>query len=251
MITDFLRGAVYVSAGCRDFYRDVRAWKYVIVPWLALTGVYVLAFCGIFALFRWVERYLEELVAELPGWLSWLGWIGSCLTGFIGIVLAILLLSVTISTLYEMFGGLFFDGLISYHEQKKYGYPPRKMSWKENAGYLLDACCFGLESAAVFLGLLIVSLFLPFFGKIILAVVMGYYYGISYIVTPANMHGVTLDTLRKRAEKKRMVVLGFGITAYLLFLFPLITLFLLPGVVLGGTQLFNNELMETENGSRN
>ena len=73
---------------------------------------------------------------------------------------------------------------------------------------------------------------------------MGYCVGIAYMLTPANTRGLALADMRARVSGRRSVVLGFGLTAYLLLLIPFATLFLLPGIVLGGADLVNRELAD-------
>ena len=46
------------------------------------------------------------------------------------------------------------------------------------------------------------------------------------------------------ALARKFAVAGFGITAYLLMLIPFAALFLLPGLVIGGSELFNRELKQ-------
>ena len=74
--------------------------------------------------------------------------------------------------------------------------------------------------------------------------IMGYYIAISYMICSANNRNVPISKLHTLAKKKGALTLGFGVTAYVLLLIPFSTIILLPGLVLGGAELFNDEFKE-------
>jgi len=73
---------------------------------------------------------------------------------------------------------------------------------------------------------------------------MGYLFGLSYTVCSANRNGTTIGELKKAAGKRIFIILGFGVSAYFLLMIPLTAIIFLPGLVLGGAELFNRELKE-------
>ena len=243
-IAGFLRGSRYVFSGCRAFYGDRRAWKYAVLPLALMTGVYAFLFWAVLHLSRRGAEMLNRGLAELPGWLRWLPSFVSGLSSILGVLFALLVMGLTVSTLYEMFGGFFFDPLIEYHEEKQYGFSPVRQSLGRNLKYCLDSLFFAVKTSVLFLCLFILGLIFPLAGQLILAAVMGYCVGIAYMLTPANTRGLALADMRARVAGRRSVVLGFGLTAYLLLLIPFSTLFLLPGLVLGGADLVNRELAD-------
>ena len=113
-----------------------------------------------------------------------------------------------------------------------------------NLKYCFDSLLFGVRTSVLFVFLFILSLIFPVAGQLLLACSMGYCAGIAYMLTPANTRGLTLADMRARIGGRRWAVLGFGLTAYLLLLIPFATLFLLPGLVLGGTDLADRELAD-------
>ena len=243
-ITGFLRGSRYVFSGCRAFYGDRRAWKYAALPLALMTGVYALLFWAVLHFSRLGAEALNRSLAGLPEWLRWLTSLVSGLSSVLGVLFALLLMGITVSTLYEVFGGIFFDPLIEYFEEKQFGFSPAGRSLRRNLKYCFDSLCFGVKTALLFLFLFILSLIFPFAGQIILALSMGYCAGIAYMLTPANTRGLALADLRAGVAGRRSIVLGFGLTAYLLLLIPFSALILLPGLVLGGTDLVNRELAD-------
>ena len=241
-ISGFLRGSRYAFSGCRAFYRDRKAWKYATLPLAAMTGLYVLLFCLILRFFRRGAETLNRSLDGLPDWLRWLTSLVSGLSSVLGVLSALFLVGTTVCALYEVFGGLFFDPLIEYYEEKNYGVSPRRQSPGRISRYCLDALFFGVKTSLLFVFLFALGFFFPVAGQILLAGSMGYCAGIAYALTPANTLGLTLADLRSRVRGRRSAVLGFGLTVYLLHLIPFAMLLLLPGLVLGGADLVNREL---------
>ena len=55
---------------------------------------------------------------------------------------------------------------------------------------------------------------------------------------------MTISQLKKAAGKRIFIILGFDISAYFLLMIPLTAVIFIPGLVLGGSELFNHELKE-------
>lgn len=244
MFRDFLDGANYVFHGCRQFYTDRRAWRFALWPWLVMTAVYAAAMWGILRLSSWLSGWLHNALGSLPEWLNWLTGCAGAFAYATGIAVGLLLLSTTVCTLYELFGGFFFDGLIEYYEHRQYGLRPRENSLSGMTRSALEALSFALTTTAAFLFLSLLSLLAPVAGPAILVAVMGYYLALSYMITPGTNCGVGLKQLKILAGKQRWRVLGFGVTAYALLTIPLLLLLFLPGLVLGGVSLFHERLRE-------
>ena len=245
MITDYMKGMSYIGQGLRVFFHDKESWRYALFPLSLLFVVYFFLFWGMIGLSGWFAEKISQAMTGLPGWLSWLGNVISGLSYLAGIVAALLILGTTVCTLYEIFGGLFFDSLVDHYETRKYGPRQTKNTWSANLKYCIESILLGIQTAIVFCGLFFVSLFFPVFGQIVLVICMGHFLGLSYIFCSANRNGVTLAGLKKIAGKKTFVILGYGITCYLLLLIPFLALLILPGLVLGGSELFNSEIKNT------
>lgn len=244
MIKDFIKGMSYIARGTQDFFHDQESWKYALYPLVFLVVIYFITFWKVIGLSNSISAKINQYVASLPAWLSWLNSVACGLSHFLGIIATLLIMGITISTLYEMFGGLFFDLLVDHYETKKYGPPEQSVSWSMNLKYCIESVLFGIQTILAFCGLFIVSLFFPVIGQILLIIGMGYFLGLSYIVCSANRNGTTIAQLKKIAAKKSFIILGFGILSYFLLMIPFAAIILLPGLVLGGSELFNNELKE-------
>ena len=101
MIGDFLKGASYVTAGCRAFCSDKKAWKYAAVPLCIIIFFYAAVFSAIIHGAGKAAEFINRILAGLPDWLLWLQSCVSFVSGLLGIVIALLLTGTTICTFYE------------------------------------------------------------------------------------------------------------------------------------------------------
>ena len=242
MIRDFIKGVSYLFCGIRIFFHDRGSWKYALFPWCFLAVIYFITFRIIAGLTNCFSEKIDQLMSNLPAWFSWLAGLICGLSHFLGIIAGILILGMTVGTLYEMFGGFFFDSLVDHYETGKYGPRPVVITWKSSLKYSIESFLFGIRTALAFCGLFIISLFFPVIGQILLIISMGYFFGLSYIICSANRNGRTIGQLKKAAGKRIFIILGFGVSAYFLLMIPLAAIIFLPGLVLGGSELFNREL---------
>ena len=239
-----MNGLSYSACGIRIFFHDRGLWKYALFPWCFLVIIYFITFRIIAGLTNSISEKITQLMADLPAWLSWLSSLVCGLSRFLGIVAGILILGMTVGTLYEMFGGFFFDSLVDHYETGKYGPRQVAITWKTSLKYSFESILFGIKTALAFCALFIISLFFPVIGQILLIIGMGYLFGLSYTVCSANRNGTTIGELKKAAGKRIFIILGFGVSAYFLLMIPLTAIIFLPGLVLGGAELFNRELKE-------
>ena len=241
---DFLRGFTYVLMGCREFYGDKRAWKYAAIPLSVIFIFYLLAFWGIFHVSGECADTINTWLSGLPSWLLWLHSLINGLSYFFGVIISLVLLGTTVCIFYEIFGGLFFDSLVEYYERKNFAIVPRGFSIKSNVKYCFDSLFFGLHISIFSLLVFIIGFLFPVVGQFLFITIMGYYTGISYMICSSCNSGLSIAKLRTVAKKKTEVILGFGITAYVLLLIPFATIVVFPGLVLGGANLFNRELKD-------
>jgi uncharacterized protein involved in cysteine biosynthesis len=88
---------------------------------------------------------------------------------------------------------------------------------------------------------LILSIFFPLAGQIILFWIMAEAMGLAVLSCPAFNHHVPMTLLVKKSLAN-WTVRGFALMAYALIIIPFGALFFLPGIFIGGTELFNIEL---------
>ena len=242
MVKDFLTGAGYVFRGCRSFYSDRSAWKYSLWPLATLLVFYVLLYAGVYIFTGFLVDRAMGACRRLPEYLAWLD---VCIRWGIrlgSIAVYFTLLAGTALMVYELLGGLFFDGLTDHYERKTFHTEPVAIGWKANVHFMLSAIYFAVRTMVILVILQVFSIFFPVIGPVLTVLIMGYFFGISSMMGSANRNGIRMAELRRIARKKKAAVTGFGATAYVLLLFPLITIFLLPGLVIGGSELRCREL---------
>ena len=242
MIRDFLLGVTYILKGGRAFYSDNKLWKFGIIPLGLMLIFYALAIFGVYSLSGFVSGKLAALTGQLPDWLVWVGSVLNSGVVIFSVLFFVFFLSTSIGTFYEFFGGLFFDALTQHYENRRFGIVPCKMTFAGNFKYALNSLFWGIRVVIIFCLLFIVSLFFPIAGQIVLIAAMGYCFGVSYMICSAQNNGVSLAELQQLCSQRRVLVMGFGTAAYLLLSIPAAAIFFLPALVIGGSELFNEQL---------
>lgn len=188
-----------------------------------------------------IGKYLENIPEQLDFLIPVLGGAAVIISLLLAAVLSISLLGV----LYECFGGLFFDTLIEKFSYKRYGVTPVQKNLRFDVVFLLDSALYGIKTLLLSLPLALLCLVFPVGGQMIFAVIMGYRFGKSYPVAAGYCRNMSFRETSQRLESRTSVIAGFGITAYvILMLFPLAMIFLLPGIVLGGVILLQEECFD-------
>ena len=238
-LREFVRGAGSAFDGICVFYQTPQLWKYAAFPLILI----LLTYCGMFVagwyLVGVVSDFFTEKCASLPGFLQWLATVASSVVA-IGVILlfsAIALFS--IGTLYELFGGLFFDALIQKFSSDSYSGKACNSDWKFNCKAVFDNIVYSINTLLMILALLVLNLFLPFIGEIIGMIVISYRLGVSYLAMCGFHYQRSMWQTRDLAYKNFMLTLGYGASIYIIFIFPLAVVFTLPGLIVGGVKLYN------------
>ncbi len=244
MINDFRHGAGYVGIGLRKFYGNKSLWKYALLPLVIILGLYMVV--GGFA-FAWVLPKLLGWVEgiELPAWLSWSALLSQIVFALIFVMVFLFAVWITLGMLYEICGALIFDSLTEAFEKQHFGDEPDKKPWKKQLKFLLQSVFFSIKVFVIGIVMFLVSVFIPVAGHVLMYLVLGYYLGLSTLQGSASNHGIGAAELPKKVASKSMV-LGFGVTAFLLMLIPLVFVFLTPGLVIGGSMIFRGEFLSTK-----
>lgn len=242
VIKDLRAGAMCVVRGWQAFYGDKKSWRYAVMPFLIMAVFYLGILAGVFLLTRAASRALTTYIEQWPDWLAWLAYPVNGVLAAGGLVIVLVLAAVTVGTVYEFFGGFFFDSLTACHERKKWGIEPAVMTWRENVKYGWESCRFGIKTFALFCILFLFSLIVPVIGPLVLVLGMGYFFGITYTISAACNSRIPIAELKRLCARNRALVIGFGATAYLLLMIPFFALLLLPALVLGGSELLHAHL---------
>ena len=242
MMQDFLKGVSLVFQGIALFYRTPSLWKFSAVPLCLVLIFYVLIF---YLSFRFAVPWILDFLpapANHSVWLRWLIYPLRWLTA-VSCGAALLLVSYqTLSTLYEITGSLFFDAMVVEIEKTRYSHNAVPLSFRQNLTGALQSVGYSVGTLLITIVLLPLGLLIPVIGVILMALVLGWRQGQTYIFSSGFNRGYSLPEIRRIAEKRKMLLLGFGTTIYLLYLIPVAAIPLIPGYIVSGVLLFNEEL---------
>lgn len=236
---EFYCGIQCVFAGIKIFYSDRQLWKYSLLPLSAVIICYLLLgygavrLCGI-----WTE-YLKSVLQELPGFLQWLSSLlgGVSALAVTGIFLLVIIF--TVGTLYELFGGSFFDYMINHWEREHNHACLPENSWQFELRSLVGMIFYSLGTLIWMLITLLLGLLLPVIGPLIGIIIISIRLGFSYLAPSGFRHGWTKKEIHLLTARHRGALLGYGLVIYVLFMVPLAVLLVLPGIIIGGNILFN------------
>ena len=236
---DFFRGACCAIDGIKYFYNDRSLWKHTIGPWLTLLAAYTGITWVIFRLAGTLASCLTARMDNCPAFLKTL--LEGSLT-LVATLLAALIVLTTLSTLFEIFGGVFFDRLIEEFEKKYYNTTFPRVPFSNQILFTLQAAWFGFKTALLFLILLLLSFFLPFAGQLLLVLFVGIRMAYSLLFAPGFLRGKNIPETKNFLSRRKMELLGFGVAVYLLQLIPLMLPLTLPGMILGAVMLYNGPI---------
>ena len=196
-------------------------WKYGFLPLLCLFLFYSLIFFLCF-------YFLKGLIF----WLVFLS-------------LAVLFVPLTLSMLYELAGGVFFDLLIEKYAEKNSLMPPPAIKGRY-LHFIADTVRFNIKSLLLMSILIPASLILPLAGQILVFLYLGNRNGKVWLLPALYFYGRTYDSSRKILKEKRLLVTSFGATLTFFLSIPFAALFLLPSLALGGLMLVEENLLAEE-----
>lgn len=214
---EFLRGAAALGGGIAAFWARPRWWLCALPP----AGMALVLAGG-----------LGFALRVLAGALGWDGlWASVAAYG-----VAMVALFFSFATLYELFGGLFFDGLTARAGRALLGLEPRTPPFAVAVRRSLPAMGYACVTAALFLPALLLLL-VPVVGWGVWVMWLGWRFGVSYLFSGGLVRGERVRDTLAWARAHRLAVAGFGIPAYLLLSLPFVGVLFVPGFVVGAVLL--------------
>jgi CysZ protein len=234
-----LAGAADVLRGIGLFLRTPGVRLLGIVPVL-LAALVVLALLGVLVV------YLDELADALTPFAD--RWDESSRTLVrVGTGLALLLASVVVlvvsfTVIAQIIGQPFYER-ISDRIEHQLGAPPAGADapwWRTFPRASLESALLLAMTLACTAPLFVLGLF-PVLGQTVVpvlqALVAGFFLAVELLAIPLERRGLRLAGRLRFVWRHRAQTLGFGITAFLLFLVPLMNVLVMPGAVVGATLL--------------
>jgi CysZ protein len=116
----------------------------------------------------------------------------------------------------------------------------RMRPWSAAGRALRDGLLLVVLTAAISLALLVLG-FVPVVGQTVVpalgACVTGFFLSVELTSIPLERRGLGLRERLRLLWRRRLLALGFGLAAFVLFLVPLGAVLCMPGAVAGGTLL--------------
>jgi CysZ protein len=232
-------GATDVLRGIGLFLRTPGVRLLGILP-VILAGLLVLALLGLLVV------YLDELAAALTPFAD--RWDESSRTLVrVGAGLALLLgatvvLVMSFTVIAQIIGQPFYERISDRVEHQLGAFPAGADApwWRSFPRASLESVLLLALTLACTAPLFVLGLF-PVVGQTVVpvlqALVAGFFLAVELLAIPLERRGLHLAGRLRFVWRHRAQTLGFGVTAFLLFLVPLLNLLAMPGAVVGATLL--------------
>ncbi len=246
MLKDFSIGVSALFRGFKLFLTRPRYWHYVLWPLFFSFILYVL---GFWLYFEYLHPLLMRLLPEPAAYPEWsrclvypLRWLVNISIFLFGVMLTLL----TVTAMYFALSAPFFDRMTLKMEKDCFAFSPPALNSRQSICYfgksILNASILNLKTLFWAIVLFPLSFFVPYAGVIVYSFVVGYFFGLSFLLYSAEHRAMSRAEFKQSLNGKRMKVLGFGAATYFLLFIPLLAIPLLPIAVAGGVVLFNKEL---------
>jgi CysZ protein len=243
MATNPLSGAGYLFQGIRLIVRPGLR-RFVVIP----LAVNVLIFSAAIALgVRLFEQLLATLDTHLPSWLGWLDGILWPLFVVVLLVVAFNLFALVANPLASPFNGLLAEKV----ERMLTGRPLNEGSTL--AGVMSDIVPTLVDEIRKLLYAVVLAipflllLFVPIVGQVLWFLYIAWVLAVQYSDYPMGNHGMKFREMRRRLGRQRGMSLGFGASAAMLSMVPLVNFILMPSAVAGATAMWVRELKGATN----
>ncbi|WAP55818.1 EI24 domain-containing protein [Streptomyces sp. S465] len=245
---DLARGFGYLLKGQRWVARHGRWWGFGMIPALITVVGYAAA---LVVLFFWTDDVIAWATPFADDWSApWLGvFRGALSILFVATCLFLAIISFTAVTL--LVGQPFYESLSEQVDRSEGGtVPDSGMSvWAELWIGLREAIAL-LIRVTLWSVLFFALGFIPAVGQTVVPVlafcVTGFFLTEEVTSIALLRRGVRLTERRRMLRSRRLLSLGFGVPLALLYLLPLVAVFLMPGAVAGGTLLVRDLTGENE-----
>ena len=239
--SDFSRGIGYVFKGIMGFWKRPRLWLYAIVPFICVKAV--LAWVSYYVLHSHVQPLVERLTAMISSWgMETLAVVAGFVVHWTAAIAFFLFMASVSSMLFEVFGGVFFTYMVRRFEHIVYERPlDPPITWQQDLLNTLSCVIYSVGTLILNIPLLLLGFVFPFVAHALAACFVGYRYGVSYCAESGFNKGWSIAFLQQRFAGRKAVLYGFGMMVFLLLMIPYISILLIPGFVIGGTILVNEE----------
>lgn len=237
MATNPLAGAGYLIEGIRLIARPGLR-RFVVAPLAINILIFSLA---IFAGLRLFEQWVSGLEARLPGWLGWLDWVLWPLFALVLLVVVFNGFALVANLIAAPFNSLLaekVERLLTDRPLDQGSSLATVMS--EIVPILFDEAKKLLYTFALAIPFLVL-LFVPLVGQMLWFLYVAWILTLQYADYPMGNHGLKFREMRRRLGRQPGLSLGFGASAALLSMIPILNFILMPSAVAGATAMWVRE----------
>ena len=234
-----LDGAAFLPRGIRAFLATPGVRLLGVAPVLVASVLVVVALA---ALAMWVDELATTITPFADRWSESARTGLRVLTGLalLGGILALIV--VTFAALVNLIGQPFYERIADRIETRLGGHPPADQaswwrSWPRATAESLALLTIVLLTSLPLLVLGVVPVIGQTVVPVLGAMVSGFFLAIELLAIPLERRGLRLRQRLRFAWAHRATVVGFGVTAFLLFLVPLMNIVAMPGAIVGGVLL--------------
>lgn len=237
---DMITGMKYPLRGTIYFIKNFYRLRQILIP-LAITYIaYLVLLIGGFILkneiYRHIQKFLDQNIPDVLHFIAFIFKQGCAITLFF-ILFCIMLLFLPI--LFEKLCSIMNCSVITIYEN---GITPTKSAGTKP---LSSSQCFILMILNVLILMLMVIGFfllfwLPFIGQLIVAVVMGFCFGMVYLEIVGSKYGLEIAQSALHAKKIFALVTGYGIAMDILISIPFVGGLMLPVFLIGGAMIMRD-----------
>ena len=235
---DFSRGMSFVFQGVGEFFRHVRLWRFVALPFLAVLALYALLYFA--ALEIWLPTVLNSVRDFFAG--SWFAFLYRATEILIKVTFYVFLTALTAffaGNLFELFGCVGFAQMVRCYETEILNCPVAALPPTRKIRNFIDGTLFSCGTLLWYLFFFCVSLFLPMVALPAMIFFIGRRYAVVYTSEAVYDAGHRLGEIPALYHGRGGLLYGFGAMSFLIFLVPLLPVFLIPGMVIGGTLMYH------------
>ena len=130
--------------------------------------------------------------------------------------------------------------MVRYYETEVLHCQIVKLSITRELTNLLSCGFFSTMTLVIYLLLFCAGFFIPIIVPLLMILFIGYRYAVIYTSEAVFNAGHRLGEISALYNRRSGLLYGFGSVAFLIFLVPLLPIFLIPGMVIGGTLMYHH-----------
>lgn len=253
-LKDFLYGGKCSLGGIKKFFTTPKYWWYSIIPIIIILVFYLLALYPFYYAGKFSIEFFNNLFANISVNIG-IVWLNKIIAFLINCgefaLKAVTLITLVITwvgsslllfeTLFDISGCVFFDKLAEVYCKDFYKRDLSKISLKDNVDFASKSIIYAIKHFFIGIVMLLISL-IPIVGWIFFIPYKSTRVATSALLSTYCIMNVKFPIAREMMKRNKMALLGFGLVGFAIMLIPFTIVFVLPGLIIGGVDLYISHL---------